>query len=407
MAIRVVVVADSHFDEGSRFAECVRLHQEIEGWVRANKPDLLVHAGDIFERRSTPTERHAVADWLQDIAQTCPVVVVRGNHDAEADVEFMDRLRSVHPIRCMERPGVVQAGCCQIACLPWPRKAALLASLGHVPQEHAAQAAQEALRAVLGGFPAMMRDTTPCLFVGHVMMRGSVTSVGNPLVGMDMELGLDDLALARCDAYALGHIHKGQGWEVTGLHEPSRCSTWTPGNTPAFYPGSPRRTAFGELESKGFSVISFMRDATNWKAEVEFVELPATPMVLIETEWAPEHVGMPGDVIVPAGFADFDQSNVAGAEVRFRYNVASEHREAARAAAQAWRELALSSGQVVSVKVEEVVEAAQRARAPEVATARTLQEQLDAYWASKGFDPGSRRSALLSKLSELEVSHEA
>lgn len=388
MGIRVVVVADSHFDESSRFSECVRLHQEIEAWVRANKPDLLVHAGDIFERRSTPTERHAVADWLQGVAQTCPVVVVRGNHDAESDVEFMDRLRSVHPIRCMERPGVVQAGRCQVACLPWPRKAALLAALGNVPQEHAAQAAQDALRSVLGGFPAAMRDTTPCLFVGHVMVRGSVTSHGQPLVGMDLELGLEDLALARCDAYALGHVHKGQTWRV--------------GVAPAFYPGSPRRTAFGEMESKGFSVISFERSATNWKAEVEFVELSATKMLLAETEWAPD------ELAVAYGFdpslAEFEDG-LAGAEVRLRYHVGPEHRDAAKAVAQAWRERALLIGGAVSVKIEEVVEASQRARAPEVATARTLQEQLDAYWASKGFDPGSRREALLGKLSELEVSH--
>jgi len=129
-------------------------------------------------------------------------------------------------------------------------------------------------------------------------------------------------------------------------------------------------------------------------------------MVLIETEWAPEHVGLPGDVIVPAGFADFDRSALSGAEVRFRYHVEPELREAAKAAAQEWKARAIGWGASV-VKIEEVVEASQRARAPEVATARTLQEQLDAYWASKGFDPGIRREALLGKLSELEVSHHA
>ena len=65
--MRVAVVADSHFDEGSRFAECIRLHEEIEDWVRHERPDLVCHAGDIFEGTSTPRSRWAMAGWLQDV----------------------------------------------------------------------------------------------------------------------------------------------------------------------------------------------------------------------------------------------------------------------------------------------------------------------------------------------------
>src|SRR5512145_379050 len=239
----VVVVADSHFCEDSRLDECIRLHSEVVDWISENGPDLVVHCGDLFERKSTPRERTAAAEWLQSCATWCPVAMVSGNHDASLDIDFMSRLDSEHPIRTFEYPDTHTLGGARLSLLPWPRKANLLAALGNVSAEQAGLAAQEALRNVLRGLYQSPTYESPRLFVGHVMMRGSVTSLGQPLVGVDMELGLDDLALVDADAYAIGHIHKGQSWTI--------------GEAPCFYPGSPRRTAFGELESKGFTVVRF------------------------------------------------------------------------------------------------------------------------------------------------------
>jgi exonuclease SbcD len=380
---RIAVVADSHFCETSRFEECIRLHDEIAEWVETHRPDAVVHAGDIFERRSTPRERVAVANWLQRVAAVCPVAVVRGNHDAEEDVAFMARLQSARGIHAVERPDIVTVREVDLLLLPWPRKSVLLAAMPGASMEEADEAAKFALRSVLLGLRG--ESTAPHrLLVSHAMVRGSMTSHGQPLVGMEMELGLEDLALAECNAYALGHIHMQQRWDV--------------GGAPAFYPGSPRRTAFGEVEEKGFVVVDVEARST------EFVRLSATPMVLVETEWVPEHIGLPGDVVVPAAMAEVPVPPLGGAEVRFRYRVGADQREAARSAAAAWRDTALLEG-AVNVKVEEVVDATTRARAPEVAQARTLREQLEAYWATKGKDPGERRVALLDKVSLLENSH--
>jgi hypothetical protein len=62
-----------------------------------------------------------------------------------------------------------------------------------------------------------------------------------------------------------------------------------------------------------------------------------------------------------------------------RYLVDADKREAARRAAAELRADLLARG-AVSVRVEEQVEATTRARAPEVAEARTLPEQLRAFW---------------------------
>ena len=80
---------------------------------------------------------------------------------------------------------------------------------------------------------------------------------------------MEDLALVGADAYVLGHIHKSQAWDI--------------GGAPVIYPGSPRRTDFGELEPKGYVIV----DVTDSGGVVswEFVEAPATPMLHFEVFW--------------------------------------------------------------------------------------------------------------------------
>jgi exonuclease SbcD len=385
----VVVVGDSHYCEDSRFEECIRLHDEIVDWVANNKPDLVMHTGDLFDRESTPKERDAAAQWLQDCASVSPVVVVGGNHDAPMDIEFMARLKGMNSISAYERPMFFehQSGIA-LALLPWPRKANLLAALGNVPQEQAGQAAQDALRNVLRGMSERVHDG-PKLFAGHVMMRGSVTSHGQPLVGMDMELGLDDLALVDADAYALGHVHMRQSWWIS--------SQFTGEGNPCFYPGAPRRTAFGELEAKGFTVVRFTKGPEEWQATTEFIELAATPMVLMNLAWDPL-----GQALVDADGDDAWALSAKNAEVRVRYTVDSDQRDAAKAEASRFRDLLMNGG-AVSVKLEPIVNVTTRSRAPEVAQAATLGEQLQAYWAAKNTDPGQRRQPLLDKLAQLET----
>ena len=88
---RVAVVADSHFHEASRFEECIRLHDWIVRDAIERECDLLVHSGDVFEKKSTPRERDEVADLLQDIATSMPVVLVRG-------LDHVDLVRGGEPL---------------------------------------------------------------------------------------------------------------------------------------------------------------------------------------------------------------------------------------------------------------------------------------------------------------------
>jgi DNA repair exonuclease SbcCD nuclease subunit len=372
---RIAVIADSHFDEHSRFEECVRIHHWIAENAASRGCTLWLHAGDLYERKSTPRERQAVAAWVQHMADVVgPGIIVRGNHDAMGDLPLLSRLdtngRSVHVV---EDARVLHVGGVAIACLAWPQRANIHAMLDSSASRDLAEgAAGDALRGVLRGLGAQLNEDEPRILLAHAMVRGSRVSTGQPLVGCDFELGLEDLALANADFYALGHVHMGNAWDVAGAS--------------AVYPGSPRRTAFGELECKGYLVLDAREPG---RVDWERIETPATPMIHLEGKWRD------GQLL------GLEHPPLRGAEVRLRYTTPADQREAARAQALEWRDRIVAAG-AVHVKVEEELIVEQRARAPEVARALTVEEKLQSLWRVKGWEPGERAETLLRKARQIE-----
>lgn len=371
---KIIASADHHFDQHStRWAECLRIHDWIAAQVEERQPDAFLSAGDIYERASTPHEREAVAAWLTQIAAVCPVVIVRGNHDRAEDVALLRRLSTVHPITVEERAAVHYVGDLAICAVAWPSRSMLRAAC---PEARTGEAvddvAREQLRNVFRGMAMEMMDHDgPRILLMHAMVDGSVTSVGQPLVGLEFNCGLADLALAQPHVGILGHIHKPQEWQHGG-------ATY-------LYTGSPFRTAFGETETK--SIVM-------WEdGEVTRLTTPAQPMVLLEDEWLPGGGWL-------NGLHDLTDS-VEGAEIRLRYRTASDQRDAAKLAAAEYRNGLLAEG--ASVKLEEVVIATTRTRTPEIAAAQTLPAKLEALWQSRGIEVDeTRKQRLFGMLEEAE-----
>jgi DNA repair exonuclease SbcCD nuclease subunit len=369
----MMATGDHHFDEHRRFDECIRVHGWIAQQVRKERPAVFLSGGDIYERASTPLERMRVSDFLSEVAETCPVLITKGNHDRSLDCALLGRLHTKHQITVVETCGVVELGGIRIAAVAYPNRASIAAMIGRpLPAEALDDVAREALRNVLLG---LARDI-PDVLLGHFMINGSVTSVGQPLIGAELNVGLADLALARAKITVASHIHCPQEWDFDGA--------------PIVYCGSPYRTTFGETEPKSILVADICKGGVEWSRLVT----PATRMLLGEDEWFPgcnwSLNGLGGD-------------GVAGAEVRFRYTVDADQREAAKADAETQRRVLLELG-AVSVKIEEVVRATTRARAPEIATAVSLEDKLRVLWRAKGIDVGNHREArLMGRLAELEA----
>lgn len=386
--MKLIAVADHHFDVHSRWAEALRVHAWIADLVEQERPDVLVSGGDLYERASTPLERDAVATWLTRIAEICPVVIAKGNHDRALDLALLGRLSTRHPIIVEERAGVHYVAGFAIATVAWPSRSELLTAAGDAGAAGADDIAATALRNVLRGLGAELRTHAgPKVLLGHFMIDGSVTSTGQPLVGHAMNVGLADLGLVGADITIAGHIHAAQEWEFDGR--------------PILYTGSPFRTSFGEMEAKSVVVADFdERGLVHWMR----VETPATPMLHVGAQLVDEECMETG---APIRVMELDEYplELPGAEVRLRYQVAADERERGRQLAAEWKNSFERHG-AVHVQVEEVVIPTTRARAPEVAAAgaRGLGPQLEAYWQARGTTPeATRAQELIRKATSLET----
>ena len=145
--MKVAITADGHCDERSRFDEWQRVHAWMADDWRDRGVSLALNGGDLYERRSTPDERNAMAAHVRRVGEFAEQIVVRGNHDITHDLLLLQELDTKHPIRVLEHPEVVTVGDVAVVCLPWPRKAAVLqraADLG-LDSEGAEQLAGDAL----------------------------------------------------------------------------------------------------------------------------------------------------------------------------------------------------------------------------------------------------------------------
>jgi DNA repair exonuclease SbcCD nuclease subunit len=377
----VALITDQHICRASRWEETLRLMRWFVAKMKELKPDVIAFGGDLFDRAITVDELRIVGEWLVELAEIAALVAIRGNHCVEGLTVF-NLLESKHRIHFTDRPETFFAGGVTFVLLPWPRKAHLLAMLGDAGKEESRQAGIDLLLNVLRGLGQQgipQGEFHPRCFVGHVQLRGAQVSTGQPLApGADFELGLEDLALANCDAYLLGHIH---------LPDDMTMSS----GAPVSYGGSFRRTAYGEVEEKSIVVLDFEQG----KVMRSRIPIPCAPMLLLEGEWSLQSgLWMSGQGA---------RQDVEGAEIRLRYTVDVDQRDAARAFADTLADDLRARG-AVDVKVEEQVRSMTRARAPEIAAAVTLEDKLDAYWRARNSTPDNDRAKRLKgKVGELQL----
>jgi exonuclease SbcD len=373
MAFRLLGTGDNHFDLHRRFSECIRVHDWMVELARDAKVDAFVSTGDLYEKGSVPEERQATAEWTTRMAEVAAGLFVKGNHDLPRDVELLRRLRTKHPVTVEEGADVHYIAGAAIAAIAWPERAAMLAAAGSIEGTEAL--VREALQHVFRGLGAKLAaHDGPRIGVGHMMIDGSIASTNQPLLGLPINVSLADLALLNAHVGFVGHIHRRQRFDAFGA--------------PWMYTGSPYRTDQSQTEPKSVVLVEFDGQRL---VSIEEIETPATPMAHLEGGWDAESAALKIE----------QHGNLAGHEIRIRYNVAPDQQEQAKAAADALKQTLLDAG-VAAVKMEPVVIAQTRARAPEVSAATSLADKLEAHWRSIGFDPGDRRDPMLSLVADVE-----
>jgi DNA repair exonuclease SbcCD nuclease subunit len=272
--VRVLLVADSHlgFDlpVRPRVERRRRGHDFLANYARALEPalagevDVVIHAGDVFDRSSVVTSlAYQAFEPLRRIADRgIPVVVVPGNHERSRlpHLRFAQH-RDVH-IFATPRTIVIESHGMRIALsgFPYERHNVRTRFRELLEQtrwsEHAADIRLLCVHHCMEGATVGPADYT-------------FTTAGDVIRTREIP--------PEFAAVLSGHIHRHQ---VLTTDLRGRAL-----GTPVMYPGSIERTAFAEIgETKGFMVLDVGADAGVPRVRWEFRELPARPMLRRELD---------------------------------------------------------------------------------------------------------------------------
>jgi DNA repair protein SbcD/Mre11 len=386
-------VADLHItdrsgESGATLSEQVDICKWIGTDAASAGASVMLVAGDVFDRASTPAERNAAIEVFLAWSEMMPVVVVRGNHDRPGELAFLGKLKSHFPIYVRERPDVIDVGDCTVACLPWPSKASVVEFYGTDSTTETANRAGAALAMLLHGFTAQFVKGRTSVLLAHAELHGASMDSGQPLgPEADLPLAAGDLIDTGADYIALGHIHRHQ------IIDGRIC-----------YAGAVRQTNFGEDGRKGYCLVDVQ---PGLKPHIEHRQGPGHSLVTLDYHWGlDDMVEVGSQALVNDDGTRIDNIDDAqdvassGDAIRIKYEVRSEDREAALAQAEKAKARWLALG-MRSVKIDASTIATTRARSQEIRKAKTTADKMEALWSSNGGRP-QRATEQIEKLNDIE-----
>lgn len=271
--VRILLLADSHlgFDLPirPRVDRRRRGHDFLANYAAALRPalagevDLVVHAGDVFDRsKIVPTLAFQAFEPLCRVADRgIPVFIVPGNHE---------RARLPH-LRFASHPGVhvfdqprtfrIEIRGTTIAIAGFPYEQDVRARFADVLERTGWRSVDAALR---------------LLSIHQCVEGATVGPVDYTFTTAADVVRIRDVPPDFAAVFS-GHIHRHQVLTTDLARRPV--------STPVLYPGSLERTAFAEMgEKKGFMIVHASVETQTGKPRVawDFRELPARPMMRSE-----------------------------------------------------------------------------------------------------------------------------
>jgi len=400
-----VHISDLHITDDARFEDQrADLDRIVMQALEHLDPDLWFITGDIYKhtagQRSNFRERQLMEEAVMKMASSGPVVIVYGNHDPDQELDNLARLDRQWPIYVFDRPSPMgeqiytKRGAVTVYPLPWPTKRYLL-GVADIGAEQAHVTVEQSLRSLLMTWAVLIqqaraeRPGEPQILASHIQVGGSMMAGGEILQGGDIQITKGDLDLLRVDYGAFGHVHLAQelvdrcfyaGAQWFQDHgETERVPTWT---AIEFEP--PRSTwapgiihwPFGERITYGLKEHAVKGyDGDRGCIPMRWQQFPTgcRRFLTLEYEW--------GEVLEGVGWRKYPDPQlfalVKGAEVRMRLKVPEAHRTSCP-----WSEERTKVHDLGAVRIREDkdIEVALRMRAPEVATATSVDEELGAYW---------------------------
>jgi DNA repair exonuclease SbcCD nuclease subunit len=268
--------------------------------------DLIVITGDIYNHRQIQQETSSARlafSMVRALSMIAPVAILTGtpSHDGDAPL-LLDGINAGFPVLVVNHPSswvLYQGDGYETNILPIegetpaPPKAVISFTPAFTKQFFASKSDTETsdqeIANAMGAIFANMGDDykgfnltrrheskappVPHILLGHYPVGGAFIHPSQPMIGVDIEISLDHLNMARASINCLGHIHAAQ--EVAS---PNR-NIW--------YSGSLFATDFGEFEDKGFYIheLDLVDMGHHWEVmKSEFIKTPSPTLVKIEID---------------------------------------------------------------------------------------------------------------------------
>lgn len=242
----------------------------LVGVVRARAVDLVVVAGDVYDRAIPPVEAvRMLSGALERLAEHATVVITPGNHDSAARLGFgagvmASRVRIIAEPAGIATPVLVDdpsgAGAVAVYGIPYLHPDLTRWALAAVPDEPLARSHQAVVGAATDRIRADLatRPGTRSVVVAHAFVGGAEPSDSEQDIRVG---GVDMVARSTFDGFdyvALGHLH---GPQRVGDGDRVR------------YAGSPLAFSFGERhQAKSVTLVDLAADGS------VAVELLPTPV---------------------------------------------------------------------------------------------------------------------------------
>jgi exonuclease SbcD len=281
--------------------------------ARDEKPDLIIHAGDVFDNQHVRLDSKSsklVFSIFSMLAMIAPIVAITGtkSHDGKT-IDVMSQIKGKYPIYVADYPeqvalvkglfvplNTVTDPDVIISMVPTPTKQYWQEFGGKYEsaKETDAEVAQ-AMGAMLAGFgaEASMRPSAPHILVAHCQIGGAFLSETQQLVGQDIELSRDQIGYAEADLVCLGHIHYPQSIDPN-----------------IFYSGAVYAHDWGELHDHGFYTHE-LTDGPTYLLDSKFHRTPARKLIKLKTDLT--NGGRSVESMMADGAWEYD---IAGAFVR-------------------------------------------------------------------------------------------
>lgn len=393
MIQRVALIGDVHFAAGHwRNTDRISAFQQILKRELAQPVSAFVQLGDLFNGRVGDDDLETAAELVQRMADYAPTILLVGNHGRPGYSRLLRRFKSKWPITVADAPQVLHVetatgSTLHIATIPYPNKGQLVAA-GVAPGD-IGRAAGEALDVICLGLAEELRQCEgPKLLIGHATIAGATASTGQPL-GIEHDIAVSAPMLARFGpdvAKVFGHIH--EPGEIHGAHYAGSISPSDWGET------TPRRYLVVEYDDATPRILSrsidtprlfhcegtLTRDLFDWKCTKGPGGIADEPPRVKCRACGGDGDGV-RDLIegtLPCVPCNGSGSVVdwTGCDVRVRFRYRQAERELLGPARE--RIAAIFAG-TRHVEIEPVVVQAREVRAPEVVSAATLPEKLQAW----------------------------